>query len=165
MNNKILNIYAESQITKKIRLSGEEIGEDLMSVLQNKINNLYTGKCSSDGGIIKKNSIKIIQISAPVLDSEGFANITVVFKCLICNPPINAIISCKITSITRAGINAKIANETQSPIIVFVCREYKNDGNDFSNFEKDQIINVKIIGKKYQLNDEYINIIGELVNT
>lgn len=162
MTNQIIDIYTESIIQRKINLYTDEIGDDLMSILQNKINFIYSGKCCAEG-IIKKNSIKIIQISAITLDSNGLCNIFVIFKCLTCNPPINSIISCKINNITRAGINAKSSSEDPSPINVYVSREYKNIGANFSNLEKDQIINVKIIGKKYQLQDEYIYIIGELV--
>jgi len=61
----------------------------------------------------------------------------------------------------KIGIRA-IISTTNNPIVFYISREH-NQNTDFDNYKENESINVKIIGKRFQLNDPYIEVIGEIV--
>ena len=66
-----------------------------------------------------------------------------------------------IKNITKIGIRATIS-ELNNPIILFISREHNPD-KDFESYKENQIIKVKVLGNRFELNDEYISVIGELI--
>jgi hypothetical protein len=70
-------------------------------------------------------------------------------------------IECKIKNITKIGIRA-IINEHNNPIVLFISREHNPD-KDFEQYKEDNYIRVKVLGHRFELNDEYISVIGELL--
>ena len=73
-------------------------------------------------------------------------------------------IKCLIKNITKAGIRCVYHKEDEMPIILFISREHNLKKNSYSKLKEDDIINVKTIGIRYQLNDPYISIIAELLS-
>ena len=72
------------------------------------------------------------------------------------------IINCNVKS-TKIGIRAEL-NAEINPFLIFITRDHHYDNENFSKIKVNDIINVKIIGKRFELFDEYISIIGELEN-
>jgi len=66
-----------------------------------------------------------------------------------------------IKNINKIGIRAIYSNN-DNPIMAFISREHNSD-KDFELYEEEQIISVKVLGNRYELNDEYITIIGEII--
>jgi DNA-directed RNA polymerase subunit E'/Rpb7 len=79
----------------------------------------------------------------------------------VCFPYENMEIECKIKNITKIGIRAVIS-EHNNPIVMFISREHNPD-KDFEQYKENQIITVKVIGHRFELNDTYISVIGELL--
>ena len=71
-------------------------------------------------------------------------------------------LSCIVKSITKVGIRAEL-NETYNPYLIFVARDYNYNNEEFSKINLNDIINVKVIGQRYELNDSFISVIGELL--
>ena len=66
-------------------------------------------------------------------------------------------------NITKAGIRAE-HNDDPSPIVVFVARDHQYKNKYFSQVKEDDIITIRIIGIRFELNDTYISCIGEIMN-
>ena len=81
---------------------------------------------------------------------------------MICHPIEGQIIKCKVENITRAGIRAIYFKETKSPITIFIARDHHYDSKYFSTIKEEDIILIKVIGIRYELNDETISVLGEL---
>ena len=79
----------------------------------------------------------------------------------ICNPVEDIKIKCRVQDITKAGIRAKLDMDF-SPLIIFIARDHHNLNEKFQNVKENEIINVKIVGTRFELNDTYISVIGEL---
>ena len=88
-------------------------------------------------------------------------NINVVFECEICLPVEGMILSCIIKNKTKAGIRAEI-DEDPSPVIIFIARDHHNNNQTFIKANEGDTINVSVIGQRYELNDKYISVIGEI---
>ena len=119
-------------------------------------------------GYVKINSIKIIEdgLSYGIL-ARNTIKINVMFECRICKPIDNQIIACKVKNNTIAGIKAEFLNtenDDNSPIVVFISKEYKFDNELFLKYKKvNTRINIRVIGSRYELNDKFISIIASIV--
>ena len=87
----------------------------------------------------------------------------VVFECDVCFPVEGMIISCLAKNITKAGIRCESANDMPSPVVVFIAKDHHYNSAMFNDVKDGDKINVKVIGQRFELNDKYISIIGELV--
>lgn len=156
-----VGLYATNMLSRRIYLDISEIGKNLFQLIQTKLKREYEGKCSIEG-YIKNNSIRLVTMSAGhIIESNICYN--VIFECLVCCPVEGMNISnCIILNVTKAGIRA-IINETENPLTIFIARDHHFDKNYFSNLTPDDIINVKVIGQRFELNDNTISIIAKLI--
>jgi hypothetical protein len=87
----------------------------------------------------------------------------VVFECDVCFPVEGTLISCLAKNITKAGIRAESTESVPSPVIVFIARDHHYNNAQFANIKPDDRFNVRVIGQRFELNDKYVSVIGELV--
>jgi DNA-directed RNA polymerase subunit E'/Rpb7 len=153
-------LYMNSLITRKLNISIKKIGGNLNELFHKIISETYEGKCSVEG-YIKQNSTKIISYSSGLISGSDII-FEVSFECLICNPPEGMIIKCLAKNVTKAGIRCEI-NEDPSPVIIFIARDHHHTSDYFANVIVNDNVKVRVIGQRYELNDEYISIIAELV--
>jgi hypothetical protein len=73
------------------------------------------------------------------------------------------LIPCVAKNITKAGIRAESATDFPSPIVVFVAKDHHYNVPNFGDIKEGDKINVRVIGQRFELNDKYVSIIGELV--
>jgi hypothetical protein len=73
------------------------------------------------------------------------------------------LIQCVAKNITKAGIRAESANEVPSPVVVFIAKDHHYNNDYFADVKEGDRITVRVIGQRFELNDKYISIIGELV--
>ena len=71
-------------------------------------------------------------------------------------------LNCIVKSITKIGIRAEL-NDDYNPFLIFIARDHHYNNEYFNTIKVKDIINIKIIGQRYELNDKYISIIGEFI--
>jgi DNA-directed RNA polymerase subunit E'/Rpb7 len=155
------SIYSRSIINRTISLPITVIGKNLKQVFEEYISFYYEGKCIVEG-FIKPQSTKIITYSSGTIKRGNLVSFDIVFECQICFPVEGTIISCIVKTNTKAGITAESADEKPSPIIVFVARDHHYYSSQFNDVKEGDKINVRVIGQRFELNDKFISIIGEL---
>jgi len=158
--SKLSSIYFRCLINKNVLLPITTIGDNLKETLENKISDEYEGKCIQEG-FIKKKSTNIINFSSGLLQSNN-VSFNVVFECQCCFPVEGMLIECIAKNITKAGIRAEYAHETPSPIVVFVARDHHYTNESFSRIKEQDKFTVRVIGQRFNLNDKYISIIGDI---
>lgn len=159
---KLQSIYSRCLLTRKIVLPINVIGKDLDPLIEEYIQNTFEGKCAVEG-YVKPGSCKLIRYSCGTIERGNNVVFEIVFECDVCFPVEGMLISCVAKNIVKAGIRAESANEFPSPIIVFIAKEHHYNSRYFSEVQENDIITVRIIGKRFELNDKYISIIGEIV--
>ena len=157
---KSKSIYVKNMLTRKIILPFTSVGGNLNSILKQKLEEELHNKCCREG-YIKTDSIMICSYSSGVIQ-ENNVIFDVLFECLICYPIEGQIIKCKVENITRAGIRAIYFKEKKSPITIFIARDHHYDNKYFSNIKEEDIILIKVIGIRFELNDATISVVGEL---
>jgi len=159
---RISSVYSRCLITRNIVLPITAVGKNILEVIEQNVSVNFEGKCIVEG-FVKPVSTKIITYSSGII-SRGI-NITfqVVFECDVCFPVEGMLISCVAKNITKAGIRADSADAVPSPVIVFVAKDHNYSNDLFSEIKEGDKFNVRVIGQRFELNDKYVSIIGELV--
>ena len=148
----------------KVSLPITYIGQNLTNNLIKYIRNSVEGKCNQNG-YIKPDSVKLIKYSSGLIKADNII-FDVVYECSVCNPVEGMVIEDAIVKdITKAGIRAELNDYDKTPLIIFITRDHHYNNSYFSSIKEKDRIKIRIIGQRYELNDEFISVIGELVDT
>jgi DNA-directed RNA polymerase subunit E'/Rpb7 len=161
-DNRLQSVYSRCLLTRKIVLPITSIGKNLKETIETNIQANFEGKCVVEG-YIKQNSSKIITYSSGTIERGNLVSFEVVFECDICFPVEGMLISCTAKNITKAGIRAESATDVPSPVVVFVAKDHHYLSSYFNEIKEGDKISIKVIGQRFELNDKYISIIGELI--
>jgi DNA-directed RNA polymerase subunit E'/Rpb7 len=161
-DTKLQSIYSRCLLTRKIVLPITIIGRNLNEIIEEFIQNNFEGKCVVEG-YVKPNSSKIIRYSSGIIERGNNVVFEVIFECDVCLPVEGMLISCTVKNVVKAGIRAESSNEVPSPVVVFVAKDHHFNNQQFNETQVGDIITVRVIGQRFELNDKYVSIIGELV--
>jgi len=157
------HVYIRSLLTQKTVLKYDEVNLELFDILEAKIKKLNEGKCIKEG-YVKNNSVKLLTYSSGELFDNKIL-FECVFECLITNPVESTLIHCIAKSITKVGVRAElIVDDENSPYVIFIARDHHYNNESFSQIKENDIIQVRILGQRYELNDKFISIIAELIS-
>jgi len=160
-DTNLQSIYSRCLLTRKIVLPITIIGKNLNEVIEEFIQNNFEGKCVVEG-YVKPKSTKIIRYSSGVIERGNNVVFEVIFECDVCFPVEGMNISCTVKNIVKAGIRAESATEIPSPIVVFIAKDHHFNNQQFNETQVGDIITVRVVGQRFELNDKYVSIIGEL---
>ena len=153
-------VYNTTVLSRIVKIFMSQVGGNVNEILHRKLIERYEGKCSVEG-YIKPGSIQVNDISSGLI-SANQVEFNVIFECKVCFPVEGMVIECVAKNITKAGIRCN-STEEPSPLIVFISRDHHYSNDAFANIKEENIIYVKVIGQRFELNDTHISIIGELV--
>ena len=174
-----VGVYMNTLLSRKIQVSFNKIGKNIKEVLEKSVKRDIEGKCTIEG-FVKFNSTKVLTYSSGVL-FENKVEFDVVFECLVCCPVEGMLIKCNVKNKTQAGIRAVIGSgtgagtgagagagtgatsEEKSPVVVYVSRDHHYNNKYFNTVNENDEITVRVIGQRYELNDEQVSVIGEIV--
>jgi len=152
-------LYTEAIIQEKIKIQFNKVSNNMTKFFEMYAEKKIESKCRNEG-YIRMGSSSVLSYSTGLLSSDNIVY-NVVYSVDVCYPYENMEIKCKIKNITKIGIRA-IISEHNNPIVLFISREHNPD-KDFDQYKENQIIKVKVLGHRFELNDEYISVIGELL--
>ena len=152
-------LYSEAIIQEKIKIQFNKLSNNMTRYFETYAEKKIECKCRNEG-YIRMGSCSVLSYSTGLLLSDSIVY-NVVYSVDVCYPYENMEIKCKIKNITKIGIRAVIS-EHNNPIVLFISREHNPD-KDFDQYKENQIIKVKVLGHRFELNDEYISVIGELI--
>ena len=155
-----MSLYIKNIITKKLSIPVKYVGINIKQVLEDILKKEFEGKCCIDG-YVKKGSSKIITYSCGNIYGN-IALFTIVFEYLVCSPPNGMRISCVVNNITNAGIMGVANNTDISPVNIFIARDHHYNIPYFSQLKNEDVIMVRVIGQRFELNDSAVFIIAEL---
>ena len=153
-------LYMKMMLSKKVKVLYSNVGGNIESILLNKLKDELEGKCNNQG-YIKPNTLSIITYSSGIIKGNDII-FDVSYECQVCRPVEGMKLSCIVRNITKAGIRAEL-NSKNSPLIIFIARDHHHQSKYFSTQKEGDVINVKIIGQRFELNDKYISAIATLI--
>ena len=146
--------------TDVVYIPFNKIGKNVDEIVKKKLVHKLEGKCMKDG-FVETGSLETISISSGLLVGQ-YIKYTIAYQCRVCFPVENMIIECTAKNITKAGIKAILSKYEKSPMIIFIARDHHYNNDKFNSINENDVIKVKIIGQRFELNDEYISVIAEI---
>lgn len=161
--DKLEDVYHHSIIHKNVFLHINNIGSNLKEIIEKQISHEIEGKCIGEG-FIKPHSVSVINYSSGRITQGNRLVFDVVFECDVCLPVEGMLIECVVKNITKAGIRAEVIGDDKeiSPLVIFVARDHHIDNKYYNDVVEKNVIRVRVIGQRFELNDKYITIIAEL---
>ena len=156
------SIFSRILITKKISVPIKHVNRDIHIKIKDIIVSSIEDKCIVEG-YVKPGSVTIITFSSGILQSHN-VSYEVVVQCEVCFPVDGMTLQCITTDTNKAGILAKINNTQFNPITVFVARDHNFNSQIFSQVETGNVITVRVIGQRFELNDKNIWVIAEIIS-
>ena len=167
------NIFIKTLLADKIKIQPQHINKNIIKVLLFELQAKFEGKCSYHG-YIKPSSISIYkysmgQIQAFSLNGDVVYNVQ--YHCEVCNPTIGSIVQAKIVNMNKFGILAEcsifIKGLAVSILDIIVPKNSIDSVNevDVDKLGKGDDINIEVLGKKYELNDKNISVVGRIIKT
>jgi DNA-directed RNA polymerase subunit E'/Rpb7 len=172
MNGNDMSIWKKVVLTRRVNLAMRFVFDNLWDVLHLVIKRQVEGKCIANG-YVKPDSVHIVSHSSGLLKAADVV-FDIVFECEVCFPMNGQVLTCVIKSKTSAGIRAEVsfADAAKSPIVVFLARDHHLQRRAYLTLDKmsdEQLSNhpeiqVKVIGQRFQINDDQIRVIAELLD-
>ncbi len=163
---KEYDVYMKQLLSTKVFVPITEVGKNMKSNLEKMIVQKTEGKCIPEG-YVRPKSVNVVKYSAGMINVTNgkFVEFFVLYECLVCNPVEGMIIDCRATDITMAGIHAIVESDVPGrPLIeVFVARDHNYMNRKFAEIKEGERLKVRIIGKRFELNDPCITVCAMLV--
>lgn len=159
------DIFVRCLISEKIKLAAPKINKQYRQTILEELKNKVEGLCTKHG-YIKIGSIELVSIQSGQVEMaslNGNVIFDVKFYAEVCNPTIGNVIKGKVTNINTFGILAEV-----KPVLEIIIAKnsvtYKSD-IDLSSVQVGQDVLVEVVGKKYDLFDKRICIIGRIISS
>lgn len=157
-------LYTNNMLEMKVILMPSQVGKNATkNNLRDTIIHFISGKCIEEG-YVQPQTIEIVSYSSGILKGDKI-EFHVVFQCQTYNPAEGAWIhNCKVKSVTKAGIHADVYdNKNNIPTTVFIIRDHFMSNTYFNSIKEDDLIDIKVIGSRFELNDPHVEILGNLM--
>jgi DNA-directed RNA polymerase subunit E'/Rpb7 len=156
-----VGLYEKNVITRRVYLSYQEVGSNLKQNLEERLREQTEGRCVEEG-FVRSGSCRIIQYSSGEVEGNQVA-FQVMAECLVCFPVEGMVFPVVVRDVTTAGIRAE-RDEPHSPVNVFIARDHNFDSRRFNSVKEGDSIKVRVIGQRFEVNDERISVIAELMH-
>jgi DNA-directed RNA polymerase subunit E'/Rpb7 len=157
------NIYMRMLLAERVKLEPSFLHKQFREEVVRRLKLKVEGICSRHG-FVRPDSIEVHKICTGKVELVGLNGNTefdVVFYADVCNPMLGSIIKCRVSNINKFGILAEAENVIEAIIA-------KNSVNIQSDVDLDKVrigdnILIEVVGKKYELNEKKISLIGRVV--
>ena len=159
------SLYHPTLIQHKVCLPFSEIHDfnNLRGQLMRHVSAQMSGKCIAEG-FVKPDSCNIRSHSVGIF-AGGNISFNLEIECMLCCPEEGTVMKCVAKTVTQAGIRAHACMEP-SPVIIYISREMHEASSVQSrmmdSIKTDDTFTMRVIGKRFELNDKHVSIIGEL---
>ena len=150
-----------------VQLTPAEMTDGLSERVLEKLKRTYEGVCSRYG-YIKPGSLRVLQRSAPKLMKahfNGHLRYEVIAAAEVCNPTAGTVVEATVTAKNDMGLRAQSSPDGVPVLDIVVPRRWAGIASeiDLDTVAVRDTIFVEVMGKRYQLNDTKISIIGRAV--
>lgn len=171
METKHSDIFIRSLLQDRVKLKPNMMGKNIQKVLEHVLVNKLEGKCSQYG-YIRKGSVGVYKYSTGQVMSaslNGDMLFTVQYYADVCNPLEESTVTATVINANKFGILAECAvvdgdvKHTVLEIIVAKNTHTLQSEIDLQEIKIGDKVLVEVLGKKYELNDKKISVVGRIV--
>lgn len=158
------DIFTSNILHTVVQLQPSEFNDSIDQTILDKLRTKVEGKCDRNG-YIKPGSTEIVKRSLGQIlqgNFNGSCNFRISFKVDICNPVEGMVVKAIVKNINKMGLFCELHNIEPSPLSIILAKQHHLKSEKFENIKMNSIIQVEIIGVKYDYNDTQIKCIGRL---
>lgn len=158
------NIFTTNILNTVIQLLPGEFNNSIDDILLEKLKNKVEGKCDKNG-YIKPDSVSIVRRSmGKVLQGHfnGSCSYRISYKVDICNPVEGMMVKAIVRNINKMGLFCELHDIEPSPLTIILAKQHHLKNEAFEKIKINDVINIEIIGIKFNYNDTQISCIGRL---
>lgn len=162
-----MDVFTECLIIEKVTLSPDLLDGNYKDNIINILKNRLEGKCSSNGYVMK-GSVKIHKINSGTVQMVSL-NGNVVFNVEIyiktCLPMIGNVIKSTVKNTNRFGVLCEVAHNGETIVEIIVAKKSNEIQSevDLDELKNGDVVNIEVLGRKFELHDKKISIIGKIV--
>lgn len=159
------NIFYRTLLNDNIKIEPRYLSKDYRKYVLTKLKAKLEGICSRHG-FIKTGSIELYKVTPGNIELVGL-NGNIVFDVHyyadVCNPLIGNIVKASVTNVNKFGILAEVSGILEIIIAKNSVNIQHDQGVDLDKITIGDTIVIEVLGKKYELNDKKISIVGRIV--
>lgn len=169
------DIFLPIKFKTSVQLTPAELIPDFEKIILIKLQRTLEGTCSRYG-YIKKGSIEILRRSFGQFMKQhfnGYTNFDVLCKGLACNPvqavppqQRGTIVRARVVNKNALGIHAESQLKDGTPVLDIIVPKRSagiESERDLEEIAVDEEIFIEVLGKRFQMNDTKISIIGRVL--
>ena len=152
-------------LAEKVKLAPSEITKHYRDTILRRLKTKVEGVCSRHGFVVS-DSVDILSISNGVVEMPGLNGaylFDVKFTADVCNPALGSVVRAKVININKFGILAEVKGILE--IIIAKTSVNIKSEVDLETVKIGDEVYVEVLGKKYELGDKRISIIGRIVTS
>lgn len=160
------NIFYRTLLNDKIKIEPKYVTKDFRKHVLQKLKSTMEGVCTKHG-YIKEGSVEIYKVSPGNVDLVGL-NGYVVFDTYyyadVCNPLVGGVVKATVVNVNKFGILADVMGILEIIIAKSTVSITHDTGVDLDAIKIGDTVMVEIVGKKFELFDKKISVVGRIVS-
>ena len=161
------NIFYRVMLNDRIKIEPKYLSKSYRTYVTNRLKNSMEGVCTKHG-LIKQGSIDVYKVAPGCIELiglDGSVVFDVYYHAEVCNPLVGSIIKANVVNVNKFGILAESAGILE----IIVAKNSVNIAHDsvvnLDTIQIGQTVTVEVVGKKFELGDKKISIVGRIVST
>ena len=155
------DVYFKSVLTSNVVIKPQMFLMGFDNAILKQLKKNIEGYCMMEG-YIRPGSVKLLSRSKGYSTAGNFngdIEYSVEYEADVCNPIKDQNIKCVVLDINKMGILAKA-----TPLEIIIIKELHKNKSEFSKIKVGDMIDVKVIEKKFVFRDRKIDVIGILAS-
>lgn len=160
------SLFIRALLNDNVKLKPKFVTKNSTKFILERLKKTFEGCCTYHG-YIKVDSIEIVKVSCGLIKDvtlNGDTIFNVTYYADVCNPIIGSVVSAKVVNTNMFGIlaeNGLNINGKYYPILEIIVA--KNANAELDKIKVGSQIDIEVIGKKYELEDKKITVVGKVV--
>jgi DNA-directed RNA polymerase subunit E'/Rpb7 len=166
-------LFVRSLVRDPVLVKPQHIGSNYVEVIERQLRASYEGVCSRHGFIMPGSITvhKVLSGRVEAVSLNGDVRYDVAYFASVCNPPIGSVLDGRVINMNRFGVlvhsGVQSPDGTFLPVVETIVTRQPIGGLDsevdLDALEVGETVHVQIAGKKFELNDDKISVIGRIV--
>jgi len=155
------NIFFTTIIKKAIVIEPNKQNQNLRAEIDRLVKEEFEGKCIEEGyvspGTLQITKRSLLQLVPNNFSGSMYTNVRM--KAKICKPVKGNVVECEVEKINKMGLLA-----IYPPLSVIIPRSFHPNKDAFKDIEIGDKIKVEVIGTRFEINWDHIDVIARLYN-
>jgi hypothetical protein len=153
------HLYVSNLVVETVSVKFEHCGRDMEKYFLLYARDHLEGRCIKEG-YVRPETTKVITYTSGGIHGT-LIEYRVLYLVQVCHPYQGMRLKCTVESVSKIGIRA-VVRKGQTPIVVYLTREL-NPSIYMEDYELEQVIEVSVLGHRFEMRDPFISVLGFLL--